>query len=99
MDRLWPLLLLLCTLAPMAVRLGIARSARRRVHVLDDVICYLGMPLLFLPILFPLPPVVSHLCLGTGLALSVVSIWRTLREYRLARRAELTSGERQGGQR
>ena len=89
MDRPWALLLLSMTLAPMAVRLGIARSARRRIHILDDVICYLGMPLLFSPLLFPLPAAISRLCFGTGLALSVVSIWRTIREYRLERRAEL----------
>ncbi len=101
MDRLWPLLLLLFTLAPMGVRLGIAHRARRRVHILDDVICQLALPLMVVTFFAPLSPAMSRLIFGAAMAICVLSLWRTIggyREYRRARRADASPGGRQGGQ-
>lgn len=89
MDGLWPrLLLLLMTLVPMGVRLGIARSARRRIRILDDVICYLGFPLLFLTVVLPLSPFTAGLVVGIALSIVALSIWGDIREYRRARRVD-----------
>ena len=72
----------------MAVRLGMARSARRRVNILDDVICQLALPLMVVAFFAPLSPAMSRLIFGITIAICALSIWRTIREYLLSRRVD-----------
>jgi hypothetical protein len=91
MDRLWPLLLLF-TLSPVGVCLGLARRARRRVHILDDVICELALPLMVVTFFAPLSPAMSRLIFGAAMAICGLSLWRTIGGYRKYRRAQRVDG-------
>jgi hypothetical protein len=82
MVRPWiAIVVMVLALAPMIVRLVLVRRARRRVHMFDDVIAYLGLPLMWLLFVVDFSPITTVVICCLGAAIVVVSVWRTISEY------------------
>jgi hypothetical protein len=75
-------------LAPLLVHLMMVRRERRPIHVFDDIIGYLGAPLMWSCVVVPYPVAASRLVLGAGTVIMVVSVWRLISQYLRTRAAE-----------
>ncbi|HEY5451138.1 MAG TPA: hypothetical protein VIQ54_20440 [Polyangia bacterium] len=84
MKILWAIMMAV-SLLPMAIRLWKVRQVGRRVHVFDDIVSYLTLPIAFLVPAVPLPRSALY-AIGVFLGLSIlVSIYRLIRNVGTAR--------------
>ena len=84
MNILWAILMVV-SLLPMAIRLWKVRQVGRRVHVFDDIVSYLTLPIAFLIPAVSLPRSALYV-IGVLLGLSIlVSVYRLIRNVGTAR--------------
>jgi hypothetical protein len=87
-QRLTFAILFAFTLVPIVVRVIRARRDRRPVHIFDDIVANLMLPFMVVCFVVPLSPVALRIALAVFGAITVVSIWRLIREYRRSRSPE-----------